>query len=52
MITGAVLLALGVELVSFGKDDADFIGIEHRQQLLLVGEVGAPIRTVRQYWAS
>jgi hypothetical protein len=51
MITGAALVALGVELAFFGEDDADFIGIKHRQQLLLVGEVGAPIRTSRQYCA-
>jgi hypothetical protein len=52
MITGAALVALRVEVVFFGEDDADFIGIGHRQQLLLVGEVEASTRTVRQYCAS
>jgi len=32
---------LGVELVFLGEGDADFLGAEQRQQLLLVGEVGA-----------
>ena len=32
---------LGVELVFFGERDADLLGIEQRQQLLLVGVVGA-----------
>ena len=32
---------LRVELVFFGEGDADLIGVEQRQELLLVGEVGA-----------
>ena len=34
---------LGVELVFLGKDDADRLGTQQRQQLFLVGEVGAGV---------